>query len=93
MSSIGGAGFGAGLYAAISTPTQSAAEPEEAKDKKHHLKGAKGFTNPWDSYTAMTVVEIFRTVIWYVLTFRHLFYSTSYAQTVLFVLFFVLIPH
>lgn len=68
MSSIGGAGVGVGsvMYAAISTPVQRAAEPEEAKDKKHHLNGGKGFTNPWDSYAAMGAFETFRTLIWYV---------------------------
>ena len=66
MSSIGagGAGVGAAMYAAVSTPAQRAAEPEEAGEKKHHLKGGKGFTNPWESYDAMGAFEIFRTLMW-----------------------------
>ncbi|CBX99765.1 hypothetical protein IAQ61_003002 [Plenodomus lingam] len=58
MSSVGaGAGAAtatiAGLYAAVSNPEQAVGwtEPEDAKGKRHHLKGGKGFTNPWDSYT------------------------------------------
>ncbi|KAF2852803.1 Metallo-hydrolase/oxidoreductase [Plenodomus tracheiphilus IPT5] len=53
MSSIGaGAGVIAGLYAAVSNPAVSLGltQPEEAKEKRHHLNGGKGFTNPWDSY-------------------------------------------
>ncbi|KNG49699.1 zn-dependent hydrolase oxidoreductase [Stemphylium lycopersici] len=50
MSSIGGASIGAGLYAAVSNPAQIAARPEEAEEKRHHLRNGKGFTNPWDSY-------------------------------------------
>lgn len=50
MSSIGGAGIGAGLSAVVSNPSQLGTAPEEAKDRKHHLEGGKGFTNPWDSY-------------------------------------------
>jgi N-acyl-phosphatidylethanolamine-hydrolysing phospholipase D len=66
MSSIGGAGIGAALYAVISTPTQLAAQPEEAKAKAHHLKNGKGFTNPWDSYVAATAFQIFSTLLWFV---------------------------
>jgi hypothetical protein len=50
MSSIGGASFGVGLYAAVSSPAQVGARPEDADEKRHHLKNGKGFTNPWDSY-------------------------------------------
>jgi hypothetical protein len=66
MSSIGGAGIGTALYAIISTPTQVAAQPEEAKDKAHHLKNGKGFTNPWDSYVATTAFRVFSTLLWFV---------------------------
>ena len=39
------------LYATtVSGASVTGAVPEEAKDKKHHLKDGKGFTNPWDSY-------------------------------------------
>jgi hypothetical protein len=38
------------LYASvISSPQLLGAEPEDAKELKHHLKGG-GFTNPWDSF-------------------------------------------
>src|SRR5689334_8337189 len=58
MSSIGGAGIGAGLYAVVSNPRQIAAQPEEAAAKAHHLKNGKGFTNPWDSYVELGVFQI-----------------------------------
>lgn len=39
-------GTAAALYAATVAPASViGAEPEEAKDKRHHLKA--GFTNPW----------------------------------------------
>ena len=41
-------GTAASLYAVtVSTSSISGAVPEEAKDKRHHLKDGKGFTNPW----------------------------------------------
>lgn len=54
MSSISGAGIGAGLYAVVSNPAQIGTQPEEAAEKRHHLKNGKGFTNPWDSYTEIS---------------------------------------
>lgn len=54
MSSIGGAGISAGLYAAVSNPAQVLSQPEDAAAKAHHLKNGKGFTNPWDSYTELS---------------------------------------
>lgn len=65
MSSIGGAGIGAGLYAAVSNPSQIAAQPEEAAAKAHHLKNGKGFTNPWDSYKELGALQIFWGIISY----------------------------
>ncbi|KAJ4305396.1 hypothetical protein N0V90_000927 [Kalmusia sp. IMI 367209] len=52
MSSAGGvAGIAsAGLYAVVSNPAQIGARPEDADEKRHHLKGGKGFVNPWDSF-------------------------------------------
>jgi N-acyl-phosphatidylethanolamine-hydrolysing phospholipase D len=58
MSSIGGASIGVGLYAAVSNPAQVAAKPEEADEKRHHLKNGKGFTNPWDSYVESSFVDL-----------------------------------
>jgi hypothetical protein len=60
MSSIGGAAIGAGLYAVVSNPAQIAAQPEDARDKKHHLKNGKGFTNPWESYTELSIWGFFK---------------------------------
>ncbi|PZD22879.1 Zn-dependent hydrolasesbeta-lactamase fold protein [Pyrenophora tritici-repentis] len=40
-----------GLYAAVGNPALVPSQPEEAAEKRHHLKNGKGFTNPWDSYT------------------------------------------
>ena len=50
MSSVGGAGLGAGLYAVVSNPASVGAKPEEADEKAHHLENGKGFINPWDSF-------------------------------------------
>ncbi|UPX14123.1 uncharacterized protein EKO05_0004614 [Ascochyta rabiei] len=58
MSSLGGAGISTGLYAAVSNPSQIAAQPEEAAAKAHHLKDGKGFTNPWDSYTELSPFQM-----------------------------------
>lgn len=66
MSSIGGAGIGAGLYAAVSNPGQVLSQPEEAAAKAHHLKNGKGFTNPWDSYGEMSALSIFWGIFSYV---------------------------
>ncbi|KAI9729431.1 MAG: hypothetical protein M1834_006812 [Cirrosporium novae-zelandiae] len=39
------------LYSATVNPTAIfGAVPDDAKDKKHHLKDHKGFTNPWNSF-------------------------------------------
>jgi N-acyl-phosphatidylethanolamine-hydrolysing phospholipase D len=64
MSSIGGAGFGIGLHATVSNPAQAVAQPEEAKDKAHHLKNGKGFTNPWESYVEFGVIQLMRMFLW-----------------------------
>jgi hypothetical protein len=69
MSSIGGASIGAGLYAMVSNPAQIAAEPEDAKDKAHHLKNGKGFINPWDSFVETSPFQFMRAIFWLVLTF------------------------
>lgn len=64
MSSIGGATIGAGLYAAVSNPAQIGATPEDAADKRHHLKNGKGFTNPWDSYVDATPWQLLTGLGW-----------------------------
>ncbi|MCJ1473769.1 hypothetical protein MMC13_002420 [Lambiella insularis] len=46
------AGTAAALYAATISPASvTGAVPEEAKERRHHLKNGKGFINYWDSYT------------------------------------------
>ena len=62
MSSSGAA---ASLYAATISPASIiGAEPEEAKDKRHHLKDGKGFNNPWDSWKNMSGPAIGRAMVW-----------------------------
>lgn len=36
----------------VTSPGPLGPVPDDAKDKKHHVKG--GFTNPWDSYKDMS---------------------------------------
>jgi hypothetical protein len=67
MSSIGGAGVGAGFYAVVSSPAQIVTQPEGTEDKAHHLKDGKGFTNPWDSYVPTSTFQVFKTLLWSVL--------------------------
>ncbi|KAI2475796.1 N-acyl-phosphatidylethanolamine-hydrolyzing phospholipase D [Pyrenophora tritici-repentis] len=54
-----------GLYAAVSNPAQIASQPEEAAEKRHHLKNGKGFTNPWDSYMEFGFWELVVKGIWW----------------------------
>lgn len=65
MSSMGGASIGAGLYAVVSSPAQIGTQPEEAKERQHHLKNGKGFTNPWDSYVESSFWELVVKGIWW----------------------------
>ncbi|KAF2865985.1 beta-lactamase superfamily domain-containing protein [Massariosphaeria phaeospora] len=59
MSSVGGMGVGsAALYAVVSNPAQMGARPDEAEEKKHHLKNGKGFINPWDSFKDFSPLSI-----------------------------------
>ena len=55
------------LYAAtISTASITGAVPEEAKEKRHHLKNGKGFDNPWESWRSLTAPSILKAMVWYV---------------------------
>ncbi|KAF2145065.1 uncharacterized protein K452DRAFT_295620 [Aplosporella prunicola CBS 121167] len=55
----------AALYATtVSTSQLTGAVPEDAKNKPHHVKGGKGFMNPWDSYNEMGVFQILSKLIW-----------------------------
>ncbi|MCJ1282570.1 hypothetical protein MMC26_001894 [Xylographa opegraphella] len=59
------AGTAAALYAAtISMSSMTGAVPEEAKEKAHHLKDGKGFTNPWDSWRDFSAPSIMKALIW-----------------------------
>lgn len=60
-------GISAVLYAAtISVSSITNAVPEEAKDKRHHLKDGNGFTNPWDSWRDFSGPGILKALIWYI---------------------------
>jgi hypothetical protein len=40
------------LYAStISAPQTMGAVPDDSKELAHHLKGGKGFINPWESFS------------------------------------------
>ena len=57
----------AALYAAtVSSSTIAGATPEEAKEKRHHLKDGKGFENPWDSWKVMPGSAIAKEIIWWI---------------------------
>ena len=54
----------AAIYAcAISSPTALGAVPEDSEEKKHHLKGGKGFTNPWESWREFSGPKIMSQII------------------------------
>ena len=60
------AGTAAALYAAtVSMSTMTGAVPEEAREKAHHLKDGKGFTNPWESWREISAPGIMKAMIWY----------------------------
>ena len=45
------------LYAATVSPASiTGGEPEDAREKLHHLGGGKGFTNPWVSILLQAIV-------------------------------------
>jgi hypothetical protein len=56
----------AALYAcSMSSPSALGAVPEDAPDKKHHLKSGVGFQNPWESWKELSGPKIGGAVIWY----------------------------
>lgn len=60
-------GMSAAFYmATISTSSITNAVPEEAKEKRHHLKDGKGFTNPWDSWRNFSGPGILKAMVWYI---------------------------
>ena len=46
------------LTATVAHAPRRGAEPEEAKDLRHHLKDGKGFVNPWDSWRELDTLTI-----------------------------------
>ena len=59
-------GTAAALYAATVSPASIlGAVPEDAKDKQHHLKDGRGFTNPWDSWRSFTAWSIIKAMAGY----------------------------
>jgi len=60
-------GTSAALYATVSTSNTQGVAPEDAKNKTHHLKDGKGFTNPWPSFRDFTPASI----IWALLRYGH----------------------
>ena len=48
---------------AISSPAALGAVPEDSEEKKHHLKGGKGFTNPWESWREFSGPKIMSQMI------------------------------
>jgi len=57
------AGTAAALYAVTVSLSTVGAVPEDAKDKRHHVKGGVGFVNPWDSYLERSGFEIGKALI------------------------------
>ncbi|KAI9885928.1 MAG: hypothetical protein M1823_002254 [Watsoniomyces obsoletus] len=51
------------LSATVAQTSQPGTEPEEARERRHHLKDGKGFTNPWDSWRDMEAFEIGKAMI------------------------------
>jgi hypothetical protein len=62
------------LYASVISLSQiTGAVPEDAKDKSHHVKGGKGFRNPWDSYLDRTFFQFLVALLGYEnFVFKHL---------------------
>lgn len=48
----------------FSTPASLGAVPEDSEAKAHHLKGGKGFANPWPSYEEWSTPQIMRVMVW-----------------------------
>ncbi|KAI9824315.1 MAG: hypothetical protein M1826_007412 [Phylliscum demangeonii] len=46
------------LTATIAHTARPGVEPEDAAERKHHLKDGQGFTNPWESWQEMAAPKI-----------------------------------
>ncbi|KAI9793408.1 MAG: hypothetical protein M1816_000300 [Peltula sp. TS41687] len=46
------------LTATIAQTPRPGVEPEEAKERRHHLKDGNGFTNPWESWRDLQASQI-----------------------------------
>ena len=54
---MSGSATAAVLYAATVSPASiTGGQPEDARDKLHHLGNGKGFTNPWVSILLQEIV-------------------------------------
>ena len=61
------------LTATVAQTPRPGIEPEEAKERRHHLKDGKGFTNPWDSWGDLSASKI----VWGLLKHAILFADIS----------------
>lgn len=54
-----------GLFqATITNPAQVQGKPEDAAELRHHLKGGKGFCNPWESFRDENLTFFLRHIFW-----------------------------
>lgn len=61
------------LYATVVSASQwTGAVPEDAKDLAHHVKGGKGFVNPWQSYQELSVPRLLSGLLWYIQSRQHI---------------------
>lgn len=70
MGSVGG--VGAVVYAVAVTEEEEEeggqTRPGEAAEKRHHLPGGRGYTNPWESYVEVGMWDLLvRGMFWYIL--------------------------
>ncbi len=64
---VGAATAGAAMYAvAVSDPEKAPAMPDDTitREKKHHVKGGKGFVNPWDSFVQIDFYNLVIKGVW-----------------------------
>lgn len=54
----------AGFQAVIRSSAKRHAQPEDAELRKHHLKGGKGFRNPWDSFVDFSLFSAMKNIFW-----------------------------
>lgn len=63
----GGMAGGAALYALTINPAAiTGTQPEDAEQKRHHLKNGSGFQNPWDSFPEFKPIKTMWFMLWLV---------------------------